>query len=424
MGKSLIDFLLFTTIFVNAIVLFKFPFEGYLYYIVSLIFIPFFSFRFGVPKLPLLILLFPICIGMINVILGNNSMFNLVKISGGLLFLLTFYYGMISYYDFDIEKMFKMYLKWCLIIAYIGIFQIISFVIGFKLGYDFSWILNKWTITEGSFGLVRLNSIFSEPSQYGITMAPAAFLAVRSFVGQQTKDFGLSKLSAAAILSTYILTTSSLAFIGLLIVFVMYFIEKRKFLYIVLLFIVLPVVIYYSYGNILEIQVRADSFYNLFVLEDFSVENVNNSSFVLLNNFVVSWNNFLDHPFGTGLGSHEFAYEKYSLTRTMDILQLDFNKNDANSTFFRLLSETGFVGVFFIIYVLAKFYVPLDSNSKFAVLSNSILVLILLHLFRQGNYFLNGFPFFMLLYYFNGKAYIDNLNKDVTVSLDEKISNE
>jgi hypothetical protein len=41
---------------------------------------------------------------------------------------------------------------------------------------------------------------------------------------------------------------------------------------------------------------------------------------------------------------------------------------------------------------------------------SAVLVIIILYLLRQGNYFINGFPIFMWIYYYN---YVDFKNKYV-----------
>ncbi|HRH11298.1 MAG TPA: hypothetical protein PLU73_07270, partial [Bacteroidia bacterium] len=68
-----------------------------------------------------------------------------------------------------------------------------------------------------------------------------------------------------------------------------------------------------------------------------------------------------------------------------------------------------------------KGYIVRDPErpSNHWLISNAILVMILLNLFRQGHYFLNGFPFFVLLYLYNKIAYekfrADNLlSNDLT----------
>ena len=135
---------------------------------------------------------------------------------------------------------------------------------------------------------------------------------------------------------------------------------------------------------------------------------MNSSSFVLYNNYHIAFENFKDNPIaGTGLGSHAVAFEKYSLTKQAGILNIEFNKSDANSMFLRLLSETGLIGILFILIFIFKFYVirsKIHPESNHWIVGSAVLVIIILYLLRQGNYFINGFPIFMWIYYYN---YVD-----------------
>ena len=75
--------------------------------------------------------------------------------------------------------------------------------------------------------------------------------------------------------------------------------------------------------------------------------------------------------------------------------------------FLRLLSETGLLGILFIFIFIFKFYVirsRTNIDSQHWIIGNAVLVIIILYLLRQGNYFINGFPIFMWIYYYN---YID-----------------
>ena len=126
--KKIIEFILFSTIFINGIILFRTPFEGYHYYLIALMFIPLFMYKYGFPKVPFKVLFIPGFIGIIQILLGNNEMYVFIKIWGGLLFLLTFFHGLIEYYNYDVNRLFNVYLKWSVVIAYIGIIQVISFI--------------------------------------------------------------------------------------------------------------------------------------------------------------------------------------------------------------------------------------------------------------------------------------------------------
>ena len=105
----------------------------------------------------------------------------------------------------------------------------------------------------------------------------------------------------------------------------------------------------------------------------------------------------------------KIKFEKYSYTRSIvKIKGFDNNKADANSLFLRLMSETGLMGMIFILLIVFRCFVGNDGiDDKYWVISGSLLIIILLYLLRQGNYFLNGFPFFVWLYYHTKKAYLE-----------------
>jgi len=132
------------------------------------------------------------------------------------------------------------------------------------------------------------------------------------------------------------------------------------------------------------------------------------SSFILYNNYVVAMQNFkTNFVFGTGIGSHPIAFEKYSIAKNIKIWGFNLNSADANSMLLRLISETGLFGVIIFLFIIIKCYVRRDTmhETYHWLVSNAILIMMLLNLFRQGHYFLNGFPFFVMLYCFNYFSY-------------------
>jgi hypothetical protein len=400
---KVVSLILFSAIFINGAILFgPVPFDGYTYYIIAILFIPYFVITKGLPKMPLVLLVLPTLIGIVNLAMGNNELYPFIKISGGFLLLLVFYYCMIEYFGRNVKRIFNIYVSWAVVAAFIGIFQIIFYIIGFKPGYDFGWIFNKWAIMKGSIAYLRINSFFSEPSQYAITMAPITFLAIRRIIGENMYGVKLSRFSAMIVLMAYIFTTSSVAYFGIIIMFVILLLEKGRLTYLLALLFIAPLFMYVIYANVPEVRFRMDALYGLAVENDYSIGNVNSSSFVLYNHFHVAMQNLIDHPLGSGLGSHQFAFDKYSLTKGANIFELEFNKTDANSTLLRLTSELGFLGFFFALFVMYRPFVSIKSGGIHGLISTSLIVLILLHMFRQGNYFINGFPFFVLLYYYNG----------------------
>jgi hypothetical protein len=70
--------------------------------------------------------------------------------------------------------------------------------------------------------------------------------------------------------------------------------------------------------------------------------------------------------------------------------------------FLRLMSETGLYGILIMLTLIIRNYVSRQrsANETNWLMSNAILVVILVYMARQGHYFLNGFPFFLWMYYY------------------------
>jgi hypothetical protein len=79
-------------------------------------------------------------------------------------------------------------------------------------------------------------------------------------------------------------------------------------------------------------------------------------------------------------------------------------------------------GLLIFAVIIIKGYINRDErfDTHHWLISNSILVMILLNLFRQGHYFLNGFPFFILMYIFNKISYNQYIkNRDAIITQDQ-----
>lgn len=403
-----VETLIFITVFINSYIFFRSPFEGYFHYLIFLLLIPVFIIRYGYPKYLIKIFSWFIVIGCIFVFSGKYPVFDFIKVFGGMFLSFTFYHYVIRYYKFNITQIFSVYLKWSYIAAIIGIIQLISFKIGFFYGYNFRWLFNKWGVNEGGIFGIRINSVFSEPSGLAAALAPAVFVAVYNLIHK--KNFVLSKRASVIVLVTYVISSSSTAYIGLMLMFVLISVNIR-FRYLIV-GLGLSTILVYSFYNISnDFKTRVDSSIGLWVYQDYTLDNTNTSSFVLYNNMHVAFESVKEYPlFGTGLGSYKAAYQKHSLTKNVEVIAYDFefNTTDGNSLFVRMLVELGLfgVGIFFILLFRGFIYLRTEEEFKeYKIISQAILILILLNLMRQGNYFLNGFPLFILLYYYNWKQY-------------------
>lgn len=399
---------IFSTLFFSSYVLFKTPFEGYLSYVFIILLLPFFFIKYQFPYNLLKIFIPMLLVGLLGVYSGNNTIDLLIKISINILISGLFYNYIFYVYQFNIEKIMSYYMKGALIVSIIGLTQVVSYKIGFSPGYNYSWIFNKWGVTSGGLG-IRLNSIFSEPSYFAASIGPAFFVAIYNLLFG--KKLFINKIEGSFIILAYILTFSTVAYVGIFITIILLTLNYGLVRYIILLGPITIFLYLYLYNNVPEFRDRITGLDDLYTGEATSAFNVHGSSFVQYNNFHVAFENFKDNPaFGTGLGSHPIAYKKYSLIKQFGGIY-DFNKMDGNSMAFRLMSETGLFGMglmlFFIIYFFVK-KMPNNENELYWVISNAALVIILLQLFRQGNYTYNGFFFYMWLYYFCSLA---NRNK-------------
>lgn len=419
LNNSRITLLIGISVFVSSITFFTAPFEGYLHYFIFLLLLPGFIARFGLPKTPIKLLFIPLVLGVLQIYSGNNTWPGFMKIFIGVLLSVSFYQYTFMHYKFNVEKVFSIYMKGAFIVSVIGVAQVVSYFIGFRLGYDYKWLFNKWGVVANSSGGIRMNSIFSEASQCAIMVAPAVFVVIYNIIFR--KNYFIHTQKGLVIILASLLTTSSTGFIGLFISGILIIINYAK----ISNFIGAGILLF-SLGTVLytgspEFKNRVDSALALWIDEDFSRDNVNSSSFVLFNNYHIAAENFKSNPIaGTGLGSHAIAFDKYSLTKQAGILKIEFNKSDANSMFLRLLSETGLMGILFILIFLGKFYVvrsKVNTDSQHWIISSATLVLIILYMLRQGNYFINGFPIFMWLYYY---TYLDYQKKYKQVQVEVK----
>ncbi|MGB1033296.1 MAG: hypothetical protein ACPGWM_11795, partial [Flavobacteriales bacterium] len=210
--NKLITFGIYVSIFISSYVFFKQPFEMYFGYLVMLVLFPMMLTKFGIPKAPIVLFLPLIVTGTISILLGDNDVGSFLKIFIGFFSSVLFYRYVLELYEFDVNLLFKWYIKGCVIISVIGIIQVIAFRLGIKPLWNYNWIFNKWGIAEGGLG-IRMNSVFSEPAYFAAVVAPAFFAAINNLFWRKT--FWMSKRSAVIILVAYMLTFSSLGILAI-----------------------------------------------------------------------------------------------------------------------------------------------------------------------------------------------------------------
>lgn len=437
MVRKLINFGIFSILFFSSMVFFKekLPFEFYANYVPLILLLFSFIFKYRFPT-EILYFLFPLLFfGLVNIYFDNNTFPDFLKIFVNIFVGVLFFYYVFEYYERDIEEFFNIYIKYCIVACIICIIQLIFFNLNFKPGWHYGWLgFNKWGLSMGgAFGL-RVNGFFGEPSYVASTIGPAFFISFYNIFFQKT--YFLNKKSSILIILTYLLTFSSVAYIGIFFVLVLLLINYGFVRYLAFILPLIIFLFYVLYNNVPEFHTRMDGLSYLYVDDILTKEGteklsgtnaqqlkrkgkllrkIHGSSFVQYNHFNVTKENFFRNPlFGTGLGSHGIAFKKYNLSSIIGN-QYENNASDANSMLMRLTSETGLFGVIFIFLFIRGNFVKREPNNKISdyhwLISNATLIIILLQLARQGNYTYGGFMAYMWLYYYTKKDYLKRIEE-------------
>ncbi|MFZ9549800.1 MAG: hypothetical protein ACO28Y_06705, partial [Bacteroidia bacterium] len=270
----------------------------------------------------------------------------------------------------------------------------------------------KWSFAPGGIFGIRINSILAEPTYLATTLAPAFFVSIFNLT--RKKSIFIGKTASIIISVVFILSFSALGQMGIFLTITFLLVNFGLVRYFIFFLVIGIITFNVLYNNVKDFRDRYESIIILYTYgpSSFKLGETHGSSFILYNNSIVTKENLKSNfIFGTGIGSHPIAFEKYNISNSIKTAGFDNNSSDASSMLLRLLSETGLFGTILFLYIVIRFYIKRDPevNTTHWLISNAILIMILLNLFRQGHYFLNGFPFFVLLYYYN---YIDFKNQN------------
>lgn len=409
------NYLLISNIFTGGFVLTTDYFDFYIAYVFMAFFLLFFLFskkKISINRNFIYILFFIVACSLLNVLCNENSIFLLLKSLIGFILNGVTYYLLIQLNKNTVQKLFNVYLQIACIVALIGIFQEISFLAGFKYGYDFSYFIPRIVIDDTQLGMLRVTSIMPEPAHFGAVMAPAVFISILNII--QEKKYFIGRGMSCLIILSVLLSFSLISYLGIAICFILIMFNYRKVKLLVLCAITLFVFSLISYKCLPVVRMKINQTAAV-ISGKIPLEKTNLSTFSFYSNGVIAFKSFMNNPLiGSGIGSHPFSYNKYiSQVVSRDTFGIYINSKDASSLFFRIISETGLLGIFLFFYFLFKFYVPKKKTGDLWIISNSILCLFILNLIRQGNYFYSGFIFFVWMYYFTSKKNDDLINPKV-----------
>ena len=196
--------------------------------------LPFFVLRFRFP------IRVALTIGLVGLV-GSSGVLNgvvqpgeFVKVFGSLMLPYLYYWYLWQYLGEDVIKGFRIYLKGAVIVSVIGLLVFIDSVIPFGL-YSTLTAFIRLSRTPAEFG-IRISSTLGEPTYFANSIAPAGLFALwRLFFREPRFDdilkkhgLWLGRVSALIVLATLTLTYSAMAFVGLLIAFVLILLIKRQ----------------------------------------------------------------------------------------------------------------------------------------------------------------------------------------------------
>jgi hypothetical protein len=246
---------------------------------------------------------------VLNIFLGNNSTILFFKIFGGFVFYGTAYYFLFRLNRNKVERLFIIYLRIAYVVALIGIFQEISYLVGFKLGHDYSLFLPNIRCQGTTLGLLQVTSILQEPSHLGSVMAPAVFVALFNIIGR--KNYLMDKKASWLILICTLLSFSLVAYLGIIIIFILLMLNYKKVKTIVLASIAVAFLAVCAYVALSNIRLRVNDTAAILCGKK-TIDQVNLSTLAFYGNGFVAYKSVMNNPvFGAGLGSHPVSYDRY-----------------------------------------------------------------------------------------------------------------
>lgn len=354
--------------------------------------------RFKINKAYLAFLAIAFIHGTINVSLSNNTMQDLIAQIFSIAVCLLEFSCVVEHYG--VEKIFKTYWLFALIMAVIAIIQEVLNIIGLGSMANYP-VIGALAANDGQVigPLVRARGVCSEPSFLGYFLMPAVCLSLYDLICQyklpESMRYQFKKAQSIIILIATVCSFSLVAYVGLLIsiVFVIWSYKKFSVKRFLLPFIAVVLIIV-VYNAVPPIQMRIDD--TLAVFTESDINSVNLSSASYRSNFEVMKLSVVDtFGIGSGLGSCKYMFDRYNLGGWGG-QQLRLNREDANSMLFRLLIELGIWGVVVIIAYFIRYL--LKKNDRYYALQMAILSLVIILMLRQGNYTHGGVLLFFVLY--------------------------
>ncbi len=375
---------------------------GYGPFIAFYLLLPIFFLKYRVPFREIAWVVFVLIVGASGAITGDIPTGVYIKVAGSIILPYVFYAYVWRHFEYDVERLFTIYLKGAYVISIIGLLLFIDSFLGNNLLHflqSFIYI----DIVDASFG-IRLASLLGEPTYFANIVLPAGVVAMMRLVVKKNVGIGINymtKRKAVVFTISLLLTYSAIAFLGLLLGGILLLLRHGAIRYA----IVIPLILVIARIIIFQVPELEERYQGVLSVssEKTQTGEFHGSSFILFNHAYITWMNLNENPlFGTGLGTHFLATDKFSLgNEGVEYHYRTQNAQDASSMLLRILSELGIFGGILVFIFLRRNFIPrVPDDPVLWLISTAIFVTIVMQLLRQGNYILNGFPFFVLGFVF------------------------
>ncbi|MFM6984748.1 MAG: O-antigen ligase family protein [Chitinophagaceae bacterium] len=427
--KKLISWAMVASVFMDDFIFLRYqlPFDFYYYYLIFIVSIIYYIKSTGsfqlLPRWFTVSITTLIVTTLIVTLIEDTYSLGVTKQLIGVVFTSIAYYTFLAYNNFEVKRIFRMYIFVALFISLEGLLEEILNLNGIHINER---------IRMTTSGYYRIYGLLGEPYFLAVALLPSMFyILYKTTIFEKVLSTYNNLFITSAIFTCFIFTFSSAGFLGLGGIILFWLYDKNYLNFKSWKVILLPVFIallMISFNNIQKEWIEFNIKFNQ-TLEAFKnnstkkedLNELNTSSFALYSNYIIAQASFNEKPLtGTGLGTHETNYKKY-FSKYFDqdyvIRYGIFNTADANSMFVRLMSETGILGLGLFFLFLFKNFIGKRGYGHpdlrdYTLINQSIFIWFIIRLVRTGNYFGNGFFLFFFMYYLCNKIIREYYQKE------------
>lgn len=311
------------------------------------------------------------------------------------------YFAYLKENRLDLELVLRKYFSVAMIVSSFAVCQQLLYIAGSDA------LLFTADILKVSGPIVGVVGLSSEPSNIAVALAPAVFLALHSLLVSQRFSVG-----ATLILLTEFMTISALGYLVLLLSLAMLapVVALRRPLYFVL---ALPFALYAittlvsQEHFVTRLQDTTSVVYGDTPLDP---AEVNLSTYALVVNYeIVRQALFENGLLGVGMGAYPEVFDEYvSNFETPSYRESLPGRGTATSLFLKVTAEFGIIGAVAAIWFLF-------SKLKFKrneYINHAFFVTLVVVYLRLGFYYINGIPFFVLMYLYSYKPIPQQANAE------------